>query len=77
MSDSANNQTNELLQQQIDDLQSRLSHHEDLLQALNAVIVSQDTAIIGLQQKLIQNQDKLDDVAYSLESSANEKPPHY
>ncbi|MFT7492019.1 MAG: putative coiled-coil protein SlyX [Pseudohongiellaceae bacterium] len=77
MSDSANNQTNKLLQQQIDDLQSRLSHHEDLLQALDAVIISQDKAIIVLQQKLIQNQDKLDDVAHSLELSSNEKPPHY
>ncbi len=77
MSDSANNQTNELLQQQIDDLQSRLSHHEDLLQALNAVIVSQDTAMLGLQQKSTHNRNKLDDVAYSQETSVNEKPPHY
>jgi uncharacterized coiled-coil protein SlyX len=77
MTNSVENQPNELLQQQIDDLQSRLSHHEDLLQALNTVIVSQDKAIITLQQKLQQNQNKLDDVAYSLESSVNEKPPHY
>ena len=77
MSNSANNPTNDTLQQQIDDLQTRLSHHEDLLQSLNSVIVSQDTAIIVLQQKLKQNQDKLEDVAYNLESSANEKPPHY
>jgi uncharacterized coiled-coil protein SlyX len=77
MVNSTNNQSNELLQHQIDDLQSRLSHHEDLLQALNAVIVNQDKAIIALQQNLKQNQDKLEDVAYSLESSANDKPPHY
>jgi uncharacterized coiled-coil protein SlyX len=77
MSDKVHIEMNDLLQQQIDDLQSRLAHHEDLLQALNTVIVNQDTAITLLQQKLIQNQDKLDDVAYSLESSSNEKPPHY
>jgi uncharacterized coiled-coil protein SlyX len=77
MINSTNNQSYELLQHQIDDLQSRLSHHEDLLQALNAVIASQDKAIIALQQNLKQNQDKLEDVAYSLESSTNDKPPHY
>lgn len=77
MSDNVQIKMNDLLQQQIDDLQSRLAHHEDLLQALNTVIVNQDTAITLLQQKLIQNQDKLDDVAYSLESSSSEKPPHY
>ena len=77
MVNSTNNQSNELLQHQIDDLQSRLSHHEDLLQALNAVIANQDKAIVALQQNLKLNQDKLEDVAYSLESSANDKPPHY
>jgi uncharacterized coiled-coil protein SlyX len=77
MLNSDNNQTTDILQQQIDELQTRQSHQEDLLQSLNAVIVSQDKAIIVLQQKLKQNQDKLEDVAYNLESSANEKPPHY
>ncbi len=71
------NKNHELLQQQIDDLQSRVSHQEDLLHSLNDVIAKQDAAISSLRSKLQQNQEKLSDVAYSLESSSIEKPPHY
>jgi len=66
-----------VLQQQIDDLQSRLAHQEDMLQSLNQIIVAQDKNILGLNQQLQQQQNKLDDVSYSIESSAVEKPPHY
>ncbi|MGH1439555.1 MAG: SlyX family protein [Cellvibrionaceae bacterium] len=66
-----------VLQQQIDDLQSRLAHQEDMLQSLNKIIVAQDKNIIGLNQQLQQQQNKLDDVSYSIESSGVEKPPHY
>lgn len=66
-----------VLQQQIDELQSRLSHQEDLLHSLNDVIASQDAAIMSLRHKLQQNQEKLSDVAYSIESASIEKPPHY
>ena len=72
-----NNQKYDLLQQQIDELQSRLSHQEDLLHSLNDVIAKQDIAIVSLRTKLQQSQEKLADVAYSLESNSTEKPPHY
>ena len=69
--------TTEALQQQIIDLQSRLAHQEDLLHSLNKVIAAQDTAILKLNQQLQLQQNKLDDVTYTLESSGIEKPPHY
>lgn len=67
----------ELLQQQIDELQSRLAYQEDMLNDLNTVMATQDKIIAQLQQQLQQQQNKLDDVSFSIESSSNEKPPHY
>ena len=66
-----------VLQEQIDDLQGRLAYQEDLLQTLNDVISNQDASIIKLQQQLRQSQERLDEVAYSIESKAQERPPHY
>lgn len=68
---------NEQLQQQIDDLQGRLAYQEDLLHSLNEVISRQDKTIQQLEKRLQQQQDRLQDVAFHIETSANDKPPHY
>lgn len=65
------------LQAQIDDLQGRLAYQEDLLQTLNDVISNQDASILKLQQQLRQSQERLDEVAYSIENKVQERPPHY
>ncbi len=65
------------LQEQIDDLQSRVAYQEDLLQSLNNIIASQEIVIGRMQQQLQQNREKIDDVAHNLELSGGEKPPHY
>ncbi|MGH1484609.1 MAG: SlyX family protein [Cellvibrionaceae bacterium] len=65
------------LQLQINDLQTRLTYQEDLLQSLNDVIANQDLMLSRLQHELQQNRQKLDEVAYSMEAKGSEKPPHY
>ncbi len=67
----------DLLQQQIDDLQSRLVHQEDLLQSLNDVIVAQDALIGRLQQQYQQIKHRLDERTHGTELHAGNKPPHY
>lgn len=65
------------LQQQIDDLQSRVAYQEDMLQSLNNTIAYQDKVIIQLHQQLQAQRNKLEDIAFGIESTASEKPPHY
>ncbi len=66
-----------VLQEQIDDLQSRVAYQEDLLQSLNDIIASQEVVMGRMQQQLQQNREKLEDVTHSLEQTGGEKPPHY
>jgi len=65
------------LQAQIEDLQSRMAYQEELLHSLNSVVATQDKSIMQLNQQLQLQQNKLDNVSFSLESSGIEKPPHY
>ncbi|MFT6390386.1 MAG: SlyX protein [Cellvibrionaceae bacterium] len=65
------------LQQQIEDLQSRMAYQEELLHSLNSVVATQDKSIMQLNQQLRLQQNKLDNVSFNQESSGAEKPPHY
>lgn len=68
------------LAEQIVDLQARVAFQEDLIQALNTTVAEQDQALTALKLRLQRWESKLDDLAYSVESSGgptNEKPPHY
>lgn len=71
----------EKLQQEIDDLQSRVAYQEDMLQSLNSTIADQDKVIHLLAEKLKRWETRLDEVAYSVESEAGKAseppPPHY
>jgi len=55
---------NKDMQAQIEDLQSRLSFQEDMLQALNETVAQQDTVIMQLRQQLKHYQERLDNVAF-------------
>ena len=68
------------LEEHIIDLQARVAFQEDMIQSLNVTIVQQDKALTALRLQLQRWESKLDDLAYSVESSGasvNEKPPHY
>jgi len=67
----------EEIQTQIDDLQSRLSHQEELLDTLNNIVTDQDAVIRALQQQLQQSQKKLDDALFAQSNVVEQKPPHY
>lgn len=70
----------EELNQQIIDLQGRVSFQEDLLQSLNETVAEQDKAIQSLRSQLQRWESRLDDMSYSMESAsgaASEVPPHY
>lgn len=70
----------EQLQQQIIDLQDRVTFQEDMLATLNEAIVSQDNTIHMLQHWMKRCQSRLDEVAYGSEEGANiiePPPPHY
>lgn len=64
------------LQEQIDELQSRLLHQEDMISSLNTVIAKQDKAITLIVDELKQQKNKLNDVSFSINSDS-ERPPHY
>ena len=65
------------LQTQIDDLQSRLSHQEALLDTLNDIVTEQDARIHALQLKLKQEQKKLEEAIFNQGQLPDQKPPHY
>lgn len=68
------------LQQQIDDLQIRLAHQEDLLESLNQIVVDQNQVIDRLSLQLRENQNKLANLSEAMEGlgkPVSEKPPHY
>ena len=67
----------EQCQEQIDDLQGRLIHQEDMLQSLNERIAEQDKIIMQLQQQLQHHHKRVDDLAFNIETKVNERPPHY
>lgn len=68
------------LENQIVDLQNRVSFQEDTLQQLNTVIAAQDQTITELQQLVRRLADKINDVAWSMDQqrpNIEQKPPHY
>jgi SlyX protein len=68
------------LQQQIDELESKLVFFEDGHQQLNDIVVRQDDVISRLQMQVQELAKRLGDVAYSVEqggAAGQDKPPHY
>ncbi len=65
----------------IEDLQSRLAFQEDMVDSLNATVVSQAEAIKVLQMQVQHLSKRFKDVVDSLEGpgggAADERPPHY
>jgi SlyX protein len=73
------NKSEQVLQEQIIELQTKLSFQEDLLQELNAHIITQQTQIDKLSNLCDLLKDQHKDIVASLSDSASvdEKPPHY
>ena len=71
----------ETLQDQVIELQTRLTFQEDALQQLNDVIATQDTYIRALQQQLQSLGVRVGDMAHALAEGGarpqDERPPHY
>lgn len=70
------------LQDQMIELQTRVTFQEDILQQLNQVVTLQDQDIRQLQQQLKLLAKRLDDLLYNnqdqgVEKAENERPPHY
>ncbi|MFT7388909.1 MAG: SlyX protein [Candidatus Endobugula sp.] len=70
----------EQFQNDIDDLQTRLSYQEDTLQQLDQTIADQDKIIRSLVVQLARWEARLNEVSDSVahpDQSAPELPPHY
>lgn len=72
----------EELQDQLIELQTRVSYQDDTLAQLNDVITEQDSIIRILQKQMIALAKKHDEMNYSQEQQgtsnpADERPPHY
>ncbi len=72
----------EQLQDQLIDLQTRVSYQDDTLAQLNDVITEQDSIIRIMQKQMIALAKKHDEMNYSAEQGsvgnpADERPPHY
>ena len=72
----------EQLQDQLIDLQTRVSYQDDTLAQLNDVVTEQDNIISKLQKQIIALAKKHDEMNYSAEQGsagnpADERPPHY
>ncbi len=72
----------EQLQDQLIDLQTRVSYQDDTLAQLNDVVIEQDNIISTLQKQMIALAKKHDEMNYSAEQGgagnpADERPPHY
>ncbi|WP_096087847.1 SlyX family protein [Agaribacterium haliotis] len=67
------------LSEQVAELQSRLAHQEDWLQALNKRLVEQDNEIARLQLQVQHLHKQLKDSQQGAlaDAGANERPPHY
>ncbi len=71
------------LQDQLIELQTRVSYQDDTLAQLNDVITEQDAIIRVLQKQMIALAKKHDEMNYSQEQQgsmsnpADERPPHY
>lgn len=68
------------LEQQMIDLQARVTFQEDMLQSLDKIVAQQNQTISLLQVQLERWQSRFDELADNLESSTVggiEKPPHY
>lgn len=69
------------LQEQLIELQTRVSYQDDTLAQLDDVIAEQDRMIQMLQKQMIALVKKHDEMDYSMENSggkpSDERPPHY
>ena len=69
------------IQEQLIDLQTRVTYQEDLLEQLNLVIAQQDADIIQLKQQIRILAQRLEDILRTPiqedGSLAEERPPHY
>jgi SlyX protein len=68
------------LQQDVEELQARLTFQEDTLQQLDHTIADQDNTIRSLVAQLARWEARLDEISDTVGSndlSANEPPPHY
>jgi SlyX protein len=66
------------MEQQITDLQTRLSFLEDNIDQLNRTVVEQQNQVYELQQLLSQLQKQLQAITPSgIDAELDVKPPHY
>lgn len=75
--------TFEQLQEHLYELQSQFAFQEDLLNALNAVVVRQQAQIDTLERELLLHRERLLHILENLPekaqgiTAADERPPHY
>jgi uncharacterized coiled-coil protein SlyX len=64
---------------QIVDLQSKISHHEFLIEGLSKLVQEQGLAVYNLETKLAVIESKLRELTAEFGEAvpANQKPPHY
>lgn len=69
------------LQTRLNKVESALAHHQYDYEALNQVVIEQQSLLVKLQQRVAQLEDTLNGISQSLpvekRDLADDKPPHY
>ena len=72
------NESWQQLQQQLIDLQTQLAFQEDMVQALNRIVIEQQQRLEQLEQSKGRFETQLTDLFAGLDAQAAvESPPHY
>jgi len=69
-----------LLEQRMDELESRMAFQEEIIENLNQVVARQDREILGLKLELAELTARIrefQDIAAAGSASGIEIPPHY
>lgn len=61
----------------VTDLELRYTHQQDALDELNTVLLEANRTIDVLQKRVERLEQALEQVLSTMETPANEKPPHY
>jgi SlyX protein len=82
MSNSASNDQNQSLTDELIELQTRVTFQEDTLQQLNTIVTQQDQEIRQLHLQLQMLAKRFDDSLFQQEQQGgskvvDERPPHY
>ena len=71
----------EQLQEQIEELQSKMAFQDDVIEQLNEIVTKQDAILRKMEQRFVLIGDKIHEMEHQLPNRpfnpVDEKPPHF